>query len=100
MMANSLCLKPGNDKTYCVNNRKINAKENERRTRVLGLDAEQQKMVKLHGMNWTRPSSDQKVCRVGPSILVVDSVANVVRQQVLNFDRRSQSQIELRVLPV
>jgi len=56
-------------------------------------------MVELHGMDRTRSPSDQEICCVGASILIVDSIANVVRQQVLNFDRRSQSQIQLRVLP-
>lgn len=51
-----------------------------RRTGILGFDAEEQKMIQLYGMDRTRPPSYQEVCRVGASVLVVDSVANVVRQ--------------------
>ena len=59
--------------------------------RVLHIDTHQKKVRKLNDMHRANAALTQEVGPVFLGVFVVDTVLEVVRQQVLNFNRRGEA---------
>jgi len=69
-------------------------------TCVLNCDTEQDEMAKFYGMNGHVAALAQVAPPILIRILVVYAVLQIVRQQILKFERSPQPQVDLGILPI
>jgi len=69
------------------------------RTRVLDRHIQEDEVSKLDGVNRHYPAITKVALPLLVGILIVDTVLDVVREQIFQFDRRAKSKTQLGIFP-